>query len=262
MSRSWSSIWISNHRGWHRRCSVPEISQSSASPTGFVEELVGQGDRVVEQMTAAPAWAHDFDGRVRVVPAHGRDPGEYLAKLGRVYMDTSDDPWTARLNRLLRHLEREYEPTVVLIESRSGLHDIAAATVTDLDAEVLLFAIDSESHWTDYRIIFDHWSHHNLATRIRERLSIISALTPEIDGRRYLREFRERAWNLFRDRLYDEVPSSDDVGDKFSFDLLEEYAPHDPIAIHWTRGLAAGASLIQLEETPVKQAYAQFLKAV
>ena len=226
----------------------------------FVEELVGQGDRVLEQMTAAPKWAHDYDGSVRVVPAHGRDPGEYLAKLGRVYMDTSDDPWTARLNRLLRHLEHEFEPTVVLVESRSGLHDIAAATVTDLDAEVLLFAIDSESHWTDYGILFDHWSSYYLATRIRERLAIISALTPELDVERYLQRFREQAWNLFRDRLYDEVPPSGDADIEFSFDLSAEDAPHDPIPIHWTRGLAAGASLINFEETPVKQAYAPFLK--
>ena len=61
----------------------------------FVEELVGQCDRVVEEMTAVLSWTHDFDGSVRVAPAHGRDPGEYLAKLGRVYMETSDDPWTA-----------------------------------------------------------------------------------------------------------------------------------------------------------------------
>ena len=54
-------------------------------------------------------------------------------------------------------MEDEFEPTVVLVESRNGLHDIAAATVTDLDAEVLLmFTIDSESHWTAYRILFDH----------------------------------------------------------------------------------------------------------
>ena len=226
----------------------------------FVEELVGQGDRVLEQMTAAPTWAHDFDGSVRVVPVHGRDAGEYLAKLGRVYMETNDDPWTARLTRLLRHLEREFETTVVLVDSRSGIHDISAATVTDLDAEVLLFAIDSESHWTDYRILFDHWLTQNLASTIRGRLSMVSALTPEIDSERYLQGFREQAWDLFRDRLYDEISPSDDAGDKFSFDLLEESAPYDPFLIHWTRGLAAGASLIHLEETPVKQAYAQFLK--
>ena len=109
----------------------------------FVEELVGQGDRVVGRMTGTPAWAHDLDGGVRVAPAHGLDPGEYLAKLGRVYMDTADDPWTARLKRLLERLEEDTGPTVVLLESRSGLHDIAAAAVTDIDAEVLMFAVDS-----------------------------------------------------------------------------------------------------------------------
>ena len=101
----------------------------------IVEELVGQGDRVVEQTTAVPSWAHDYDGSVRVAPTHGLDPGEYLAKLARVYMETSDDPWTARLKRLLESLEDEFEPTAVLVESGSGLHDISAATVTDLDAE-------------------------------------------------------------------------------------------------------------------------------
>ena len=108
-------------------------------------------------------------------------------------MEAIDDPCTARLKRLLGWLEDEFEPTIVLLESRSGLHDIAAATVTDLDAEVLLFAIDSESHWTDYRNLFVQWSTHGLATRIRERLSIVSALTPELGAKRYLAGFREQS---------------------------------------------------------------------
>ena len=88
-------------------------------------------------------------------------------------MDTRD-PWTKRLKSLLSQLERTSQPSIVLLESRSGLHDIAAATVTDLGAEVLLFAIDSESHWTGYDILFRHWQGHELATTIRERLSIVS----------------------------------------------------------------------------------------
>lgn len=216
----------------------------------FVEDLVGKGDHVIEEM-AAYAWeAEDFDGDVRIVPAHGADPGEYLAKLGRVYLDT-DIPWTARLEGLLSQLEEKYKPSIVLLESRSGLHDIAATTVTDLDAEVLLFAVDADSHWTDYEILFRHWQSHGLASKIRERLSIISALTPEVDTKQYLRRFQERAWSLFRDHLYDEV-SSDHSGDQFSFDLDDENAPHNPIPIYWTRGLAAGASLRDVGEgTPL-----------
>ena len=160
----------------------------------------------------------------------------------------------------MKRLEADFEPQVVLLESRSGLHDIAAATVTDLDAQVLLFATDSASNWTDYEILFQHWQRRNLARQIRERLSIVSALTPELDTERYLQGFRERAWDLFRDCLYDDVASSGDSSDSFSFDLHDEDAPHDPLTIHWTRGLAAGASLRGLEQTTVEHAYKRFLE--
>ena len=224
----------------------------------FVEDLAGHGPIVVHDMTAAPSWARDLDGDVRIAPAHGRDPGEYLAKLGRVYLDT-DVPWTARLNRMLSQLEETCSPSIVLVESRSGLHDIAAATVTDIDAQVLLFAVDSESHWTDYGILFRHWQSRGLAHKIRERLSIVSGRTPDVDTEPYLQRFRERAWDLFR-HLYDDVAPSESSGYEFSFDLHEEDAPHDPIPIHWTRGFSAGSSLYRLEQQTVSQAYSEFFR--
>ena len=94
--------------------------------------------------------------------------------------------WTSRLARLLNRLEAELQSTFVVMESRSGLHDIAAATVTDLNADVLLFAVDAASHWTDYDVLFRHWQSQGVATLIRERLSIVSALTPELDKAAYL----------------------------------------------------------------------------
>ena len=225
----------------------------------FVEDLVGQGEHVIGDMTAAPAWAQDLEGEVRVVPAHGRDPGEYLAKLGRVYTDTRGS-WSARLECLLSRLEADHRPTAIIMESRSGLHDIAAATVTDLNAHVLLFATDTDSTWTDYEILFRHWERYGLATQIRDRLSVVSALTPEMDTARYLRGFRERSWDLFR-TVYDDVPPAGDASDRFSFDLHDDQAPHHPVPILWNRGLAAGASLRNLpnEEPAVAQAYGRFL---
>ena len=236
----------------------PEARPAFGVTDWFVEDLVGQGDQVLEAMTVVPAWAQDLDGEVRVVPAHGREPGEYLAKLGRVLMDVGD-PWSLRLERLLSRLEERCVPTIVLVESRSGLHDVAAAIVTDLDAQVLLFATDSDSTWTDYDVLFRHWQRQGLATKIRKRLSMVSALTPELDTGRYLEGFRERSWDLFR-HVYDAIPSCSDSDDAFSFDLDDNLAPHHPIAIHWSRGLAAGTSLRALEPTVVPQAYAGFLR--
>ena len=226
----------------------------------FVEELVGQADSVLDDMVSAPAWAHDLPGNLWVAPAHGRDPGEYVAKLGRVYMDTATDPWIARLRRLLAGLEGTFQPGVVLLESRSGLHDIAAATVTDIGAEVMLFAVDSPSTWAGYGILFDHWAALGLAPRIRDRLSIVSALTPDRGADEYVAGFRENAWNLFRDRLYDTLGGLGEAREGVSYDLRSEDAPHNPMVIRWNRGLAAGTSLRSLERIVIEHAYSPFMQ--
>ena len=226
----------------------------------FVEDAVGQGDRIVERMTAEPAWARTLEGAARAVPAHGAEPGEYLAKLGRLYLDSPERSWAERLERLLCSLESRFEPTVVLLESRGGLHDIAAAAVTELDPEdVLLFATDSESCWTDYGILFRHWRDRGLAPRIRERLQIVSALTPPKDDIRYLDGFRQGAHDIFGDNIYDEAGAGDAPGGVFSFDLYSDNAPHAPFPIYWNEGLAAGASLRDLDRQAVAEAYARFL---
>ena len=88
----------------------------------------------------------------------------------------------------------------------------------------------------------------------------MSALTPELNTERYLERFREQSWNLFLDGLYGGAAPSGDAGDPYSFDRDEEGAPHDPLPVHWTRGLAAGTSLLELEDTTVLQAYDEFLR--
>lgn len=229
----------------------------------FVEDLVAQGDRVIEDMFSVPAWANELPGNVWMAPAHGRDPGEYLAKLGRAYMGTAVGPWIGRLGRLLDDLEAKLKPGVVLLESRSGLHDVAAATVTDLGARVMLFAVDSPSAWTAYGILFDHWRALGIASRIRDRLSIVSALTPPLAPglrREYLERFRENAWSLFRDHVYDPLAPEDDPSDAVSYDLEAEEAPHNPLVVDWNLGLAGGGTLRDLEGSTVEQAYSSFLR--
>ena len=160
---------------------------------------------------------------------------------------------------MLSKLREVVKPTIVLLESRSGLHDIAAATVTDLNAHVLLFAIDSETTWEGYGILFEHWREQELARRIRQRLSIVSSLTPDIDTEAYIERFLERSWVLFQDHLYDKQDSPEE-SDGFTYDLLDDHAPHDPFVVRWTRGLAAGASLRAIGGTTVDQAYSDFLQ--
>ena len=134
----------------------------------FVEDLVGQGDRVIERMTAEPPW-----------PAGAR-----RARCGWCRL-TAANPVSILPSWAVFTWAREERPgtsaSVVCCHSskcgtsRRSCYWRAAAdcttsrrrTVTDLDAQVLLFATRSESNWTDYGILFHHWQRHGLARSIR-----------------------------------------------------------------------------------------------
>ena len=213
----------------------------------LVEDLVGNGTAVFESMVATSDLSHDGD--IYVVPAHGRDPGEYVGKLGRAWMskaraDGSREPWSKRLNRLLDDLEKRWQPDVILIDSRAGIDEVASACITDLGAtSVLLFAIDGEQTWSGYSILFRHWHRTGVVREIRDRLQLVGAMIPEVGRAEYFDGLLENAWDTFTELLYDEVPPGEPADDHFSFDKSEVTAPHFPWSIHWHRGFAALRSI-------------------
>ena len=230
----------------------------------LVEDLVDNGDAIFDSMAATSNLSHD--GEIHVVPAHGADHGEYIAKLGRVWMpkihaNGSREMWSTRLMRLLKALEARIQPDVVLIDSRSGIDEIASACITDMGANlILLFALEGEQTWNGYRMLFEQWQHAHVAEKIRERLKVVGAIVPELDPVTYLEGLRESAYGIFADTLYDEIapaspeaigPASDGDGmwrvDEFvegwSFDEADDGAPHYPWAVNWHRSFAGLRSL-------------------
>lgn len=231
----------------------------------LVEDLVDNAEPVFENMIATSDLSHDGD--IYVVPAHGANPGEYVSKLGRVWMsksrpDGSRESWSARLQRLLAKLEAQVRPDVVLIDSRAGIDEVASTCVTDLGANlVLLFALEGSQTWGGYRILFKHWQSAHVAEAMRERLKVVAALVPEIDRVSYLEGLRERAYEVFVDSLYDEIAppppeaiTREKVGNReiwrvsqfvegWNFDEADEGAPHYPWSVHWHRSFAALLSL-------------------
>ncbi|KAA0973843.1 ParA family protein [Pseudomonas sp. ANT_H12B] len=206
----------------------------------LVEDLLDNGDEVFESMVASSGLSHDGD--IFVVPAHGADSGEYVAKLGRAWMpkvnSSGQESWSQRLQRLISLLEKRWSPDVILIDSRAGIDEVASACVTDLGANlVLLFALDGDQTWSGYRILFRHWRTTGVVREIRERLQVVGALIPELDGIEYTVGLREEAWSLFADELYDEVPAGSAATEEtWSFDSSDEGGPHYAWAIRWNRG--------------------------
>ncbi|BDV00184.1 hypothetical protein TDMWS_02690 [Thermodesulfomicrobium sp. WS] len=213
----------------------------------LVEDLVDNGETVLPDLYAEAGF--NTPAPLFVVPAHGANPGEYIAKLGRVWMPKigkagAHEPWSARLCRLLDALENTLRPDVILIDSRAGIDEVASACVTDLGAAaVLLFAIAGRQTWSGYRVLFDHWQRWGSVHDIRQRLQLVAGLVPDDAGRAaYLEQLREDAWELFS-AIYDEVGPDDSEG--WNFAPENETAPHYPLAIRWNRGWFGLPSLHQ-----------------
>lgn len=249
---------------------LPEDKRPAFGVTDWlVEDLVGNADTVLEDMVATSDLSHD--GEIFVVPAHGKEPGDYLAKLGRVWMpkhggERGRESWTQRLRNLLDELEKRCRPDIILIDSRSGIDEVASSCVTALGAElILLFALEGEQTWSGYRILFNHWLKTGVAEQIRERLQLVGPMIPETDGKEYFQSLTEHGWDLFAS-LYDEVPPGATTEELWNYEADDDSAPHYPKPIRWHRGFAALASLHghlqQIDPQDVQLVYGEFLEGV
>ncbi len=212
----------------------------------LVEDLVDNGNLVFDSMTATSLLSHD--GEIYVVPAHGREPGEYVSKLGRIFMpkilpDGIRTCWSERLSRLIGSLEERWKPDVVLLDSRAGIDEVASACVTSLGANlVLLFAVGGDQTWSGYRILFDHWKRSGTIGQIRENMQVVAAMLPDVGTRESFEALREQSYGLFLP-TYDEISPGEGRTDLWSFEETDETAPHYPWPILWNRGFSSLGSL-------------------
>lgn len=204
----------------------------------FVEDGVGQASLVEAEMFGLCPLAQGLAGEIYVIPAFGSKTGDYLAKLSRCYAEFSGNgplSWAERVQHMVETMELRVSPDAVILDSRAGLHDIAAVLVTRMDADTLLFAIDSPQTWIGYSLLFTHWRNHPQVREFRTRLQMVASMIPETRRDEYLQSFNENSWNLFSQHLYEDA-GPDDI-DAFNFDRTSEDAPHSPLPFFWHRAL-------------------------
>ncbi len=205
----------------------------------FIEDAVHPDDSVLNDLVSDSPLAENTTGHIRVAAAMGQGESAYLAKLARVYADvpTPAGPqrFSQRMERLVKALEERERPDVVLIDSRAGLHDLAAISIASLADLALLFATDSEQNWQGYRQLFAHWQQRPLVLRgVRERLWMVRAMFPETEQKERFRHFLENSYDLFSENLYDAIdPAQAEPDDAFSYAMDSESAPHYPLTVRW-----------------------------
>lgn len=226
----------------------------------FVEDALGQGSAVLSEMLRESALATG-SGTITVVPAFGTDTGDYLAKLGRAYLErgpTGHEPWPSRLKRLVEAIEQQANPDIVLLDSRTGLHDTSAALVLAMGADTLMFAVDTPQTWSAYGFLFKHWALHPDRRAFREKLWVVGAQTPDTGRDDYLDALRDNAWDLFRETLYD-APGDGLDPDVFFSPTDDSSGNHYPRAVFWQRALMAFDPLKEWADNDLTAAYGGFL---
>jgi hypothetical protein len=203
----------------------------------LVEDAVGQADdALVRDLHARTPLDQGLEGEIRVVPACGR-AGALVPKLSRAYVGMlgreGPEGFAERIARMLDVLEERLRPDVVLLDSRAGLHDIAAVALTRLSVRTaLLFAADTAQTFAAYRALFEHWrGQEAVVRRVLERVKFVAAMLPEQGANETLLRIRERAFSLLVDTAYDEASG----GEPARYELVDEDAPHDPLPIYWNR---------------------------
>lgn len=207
-----------------------------------VESLSGQADAdLLQQSIADSPVAQGEEGSVRVIPAVGRRTRDYVAKLGRAYLPVLDarsgrtKGLADRLHDLIGAAAQLLEPPdVILLDARAGLHDIGSAAVTQLGAEVFLFARDDSQTWEAYRRLFEHlrlaksvawgmpeqdlrWKLKMVAAQLDPRAAALASWVDRSYG----------AWAGFYDAEAEGEASAE------SFERDEESAPHYPLPINF-----------------------------
>ncbi|MCP2164558.1 KGGVGR-motif variant AAA ATPase [Goodfellowiella coeruleoviolacea] len=220
----------------------------------LVEAAVGNADSL-DLVTRVQVPHVRGNGEVWLAPASGKPRPEYdyLAKLNRVYTDLPGQRFGDRLRAAINACENQVErlsrkPDVVLLDSRAGIHDIAAVAITQLSGLSLLFAVDNPQTWAGYRSLFAQWLRSGTAPDIRKRLQMVAALVPASD-KNYLSNFIDHAQECFADTLYDDVGG----GDTGAFN----FAPDDQDGPHWPLPILFHGDLVGLNPVARPNWYAE-----
>jgi hypothetical protein len=244
----------------------------------LVESAIGNADGL--DLVTRSYTPRTGRGELWVAPARGKGtdgiPYSYVDKLNRVYADTPEFGFADRLAAAVLACEEgvahdgesRRRPDVVLLDSRAGIHDIAAVTISRLCDLALLFGADNRQTWSGYGDLFTAWHASGQARAIRDKLRMVASMvsdSPQRPMNAYLESFREHAWECFSLLYDDDLPdplTGGLVPGAFSPSLEDDAAPHHPIPILFEPGLV-GLDAVTApgwqDRAFVRAAYREFL---
>lgn len=152
---------------------------------------------------------------ISVVPAGTLDV-DYLEKLARIdyqgILTPSQGHTGGVLTSLLKALKAERQAEYVLLDSRSGLHDIGGLALNGISHLDVVFGLDSEQSWQGLQLIVSHLGRRRIERgQPHQPFALTFALAPAAalpDRIARVDAFRDRAHKLLSEHFYDEEPDA------------------------------------------------------
>jgi hypothetical protein len=143
---------------------------------------------------------------------------------------------------MLTELQSAAKPLdFILMDARAGFHDIGGLAIANLSHAVVMFGTQSRQSWAGLTHVIRHLA------RIDEPLPLIlvhSMSAPQISSSRTteLKEFREKAYDIFKENYY---PEDQDVPNLNNMD-----EPFSPFDIRYNQDLRGDIALFLRDSTP------------
>lgn len=193
---------------------------------------------------------------IRCVPA-GRVGPSYLEKLARLDYELIAGTQTANgnpLTNLMKQLRSLNQPEYILLDCRSGLHDLGGLAIQCLSHLAIVFGLDSEASWDGLRLVMQRMRQSGTSCRC---LTVHAMEPPPGDIRKQARDrFLAKSYEIFMDEYYvdpeDKVPPNVDDRD----------APHFPFRIAHSPALSGYQSLSDVEELLTREPYSALAERV
>ncbi len=201
----------------------------------LVEKGISGVDRSFLERCVGPSPLTAGKGLVEVVPAVGRigreNPINILPKLGRVFLDEPDGAggvisFRDQTRALIKELSERRHYDAIFVDARAGLSDSAAVSLLGLGGDMLMFGVNTPQTFESYEYLLAHLGRFATQAALtddwRSRIRMVQAKAQrQTDSWVH---FRERTYEMFSARLYEEASAED--FDAFNFDIDDPDAPH------------------------------------
>jgi hypothetical protein len=211
---------------------------------------------------------------IAVVPAGALDD-DYLEKLARIdyqgILTPSQTHAGGVLTSLLKSLRTERQAEYVLLDSRSGLHDIGGLALNGIAHLDVVFGLDSAQSWQGLQLIVSHLGRRRIERgQLHQQFVLAFAMAPTAahpDRVARVDAFRDRAHQTLSDYFYDEEPDAgwpSPVPDSmWPVPAIEdETGPHFAIPIGFNTDIQRAPSLESISTLLTEGDYAAFGAAV